>query len=492
MPVQAGAEFSRQQGAAFRIMDLADGAVVAQRAFQAELGQRVLGAQPARRPIELRVGAGQRADDAPAQAGRYHLADRFRDGVEAVAAVAAEHLVAAVAGKRHGGVAAGQRADRERRHRGMVAERLAEHFRLVAGGADVVGGPGFSLVQAAVAGGDLGGERAFVGRALEADGEGGQRPLPRLAPRRGGECDDGATVHPAGQEGAQRHIRHQPRADGSGEAGGQLGHGFGGRGGHAGGRLPVAAGLRAGLLAPCQQQVVGGRQAVDGGMDGGGVGHVAEGQVVIDRGGVQRAGDFGQGEQGGLFAGEGQRAVRQPGGQQRLFAHAVARQQQRALGAVPQPDGEHAVQPVEHADAPLPPAMDDRLRVGPGAEDVAVRLELRTQGGVVVDFAVERHHHLAVRAEHGLRAPGQVDNGQPPVAEAQMRLGMKAVAVRAAMRDRVGHAAEAPLLGGARVDGVEQADNTAHEAWLLPCRLRGARSPSGPHRASREAIAAIP
>ena len=178
--IQAGAQGRGVQRAAAGHLDLGHRAGIAQRTVQAEFVQRVLGAQPARCAVELRVVARQRANGMAAQTGGHMAAHAFHQRMPAIAPVAGEYLVTAVARQRHGGVAAGQRADAVGGYRRDVAERLTEDAALQAGGVDHVHCCRTLIVLGgAVAPGDHGGERGFVLAALEADGEGIQRRLPQ-------------------------------------------------------------------------------------------------------------------------------------------------------------------------------------------------------------------------------------------------------------------------------------------------------------------------
>ena len=102
-----------------------------------------------------------------------------------------------------------------------------------------------------------------------------------------------------------------------------------------------------------------------------------------------------------------------------------------------------------------------------GVEDVAQRLQLGDQLLVVVDLAVEDDDHRAVFVEQRLLAGGDVDDRQPPVAEAHAGLEVQAAFVRAAVGLRVVHALQHRAVHLARAAGVEDAGDAAHDG----CRV---------------------
>src|SRR5262249_51542714 len=105
-------------------------------------------------------------------------------------------------------------------------------------------------------------------------------------------------------------------------------------------------------------------------------------------------------------------------------------------------EGEHAVEPQRHAAPPLLVAMNQDLGVGMvAAEHVSVADQFGAQLGVIVDFPVEDDAYGCVLVPHRLRAGGDVDHRQPPVAEKYTRVGrvIEAFTVGTAMRERSSH-----------------------------------------------------
>ena len=148
--------------------------------------------------------------------------------------------------------------------------------------------------------------------------------------------------------------------------------------------------------------------------------------------------------------------------EQRLDAETVARQEQAAGVAVVQGKGEHAAEAVDAALAPLLPGIKNDLGVAVGAEVVAQGRQLAGQLAEVVDLAVVDHAQIAVGAEHGLLAAGQVDDRQAPVGQAHPGGEVQATLVGAAVELRLVHGLEQGAIGLALLCQVEDAGDTAH------------------------------
>ena len=140
-------------------------------------------------------------------------------------------------------------------------------------------------------------------------------------------------------------------------------------------------------------------------------------------------------------------AFRAHGIGQRLLAHAVARQNQAPRLALPDRDGEHARQPLEHRQAPLLVAEQDRLGVALGAEFVARRFEIAADILEIVDFAVEDDVEQPVGLVHRLVGAGRgVDDGEAGVREADLLLAPDRAAVGPAVVENADHGLRAPRL----------------------------------------------
>ena len=126
---------------------------------------------------------------------------------------------------------------------------------------------------------------------------------------------------------------------------------------------------------------------------------------------------------------------------QRLDAIAVARQQQASLAPVPQGQRKHAVEALQRGHAPGRQRIEHHLGVRLAAKPEALGFQLGAQFAKVVDLAVVAEHVAVVGVDHRLvRRGGQVDDRQAPVAQAHVALDPVALAVRPAVRNRIGHA----------------------------------------------------
>ena len=103
---------------------------------------------------------------------------------------------------------------------------------------------------------------------------------------------------------------------------------------------------------------------------------------------------------------------------ERLDAERVAGQEQRALGVVPDREGEHAAQPASHRRAFAVIELKDDFGVGLGREARAFLDQLGAERFVIVDLAVEgdpqRHVGAGLGREgHGLGGFGaKINNGE--------------------------------------------------------------------------------
>ena len=220
-------------------------------------------------------------------------------------------------------------------------------------------------------------------------------------------------------------------------------------------------------------------------VDGARFGHVLVAQEQGQGAGVQFRGEVGQCAQRLEFRGKGQAVVGQAV-VERFFAHAVAGQVQDAVFAVPEGEGEHAGEPGQggfHAPGLEGGEHDLGIRVpAPGREGCAALFEFPAQFEEVVDFAVMDEHEPAGGGVHGLRSGfGQVEDSQPPVAEADpgVRVGIHARVVRSAMGQGVGHA---PGQGGELVALAGEAgkDKAGYSAHLTGCLSAGRPFGQGP------------
>ena len=315
---------------------------------------------------------------------------------------------------------------------------------------------------------------AFVeGRVVEADRAG----VDGLGRQAGHHGHHGAGIHAAGQKGAQRHLGDHAQAHGFTDARHQFGLRVGGRDGvvQREAHVPVFTRGRQ-RLAVLHQQAVAGGQLARLAEDGARLGHVAQREILLDGLRVQVTAHAAVRQHRLQLRPEEQRAVVQQCVVQRLDAQAVARHEQALALAVPDGKGKHASQALHAVFAPGLPGVHDALGVALGVEDMPQGLQLGDQVLVVVDLAVEDDDHRAVFVEQRLLARGHVDDGQPPVAEAQPGLDVQAALVGPAVGLRRIHAAKDDVVDGALATGVEEAGDAAHGGWAS-CKSGGCAGP---------------
>ena len=147
---------------------------------------------------------------------------------------------------------------------------------------------------------------------------------------------------------------------------------------------------------------------------------------------------------------------------QRLLTQTVARQQQLTAITIVQREGEHAGEALDAIDAPLLPGMQDGLGIRACPVAMTELFQLGTYGLMIVDLAVEADDDGAALIGHGLLAAGDIDDGQPAMAEGEVRFEMKTVPVRAAMSHRIGHPANPPSRRDVRIQRMKKAGHAAH------------------------------
>ena len=395
-----------------------------------------LGAQHARRPVGLGVQPAQQAKHRPAHAFRQRGAHLLFQHVQLVAAVAAKGLVTPIARKRHGDMLAGQLADAVGGDGGTVGEGLVVEMGQRVDEVEVVAADGFNAVVGAITLRHHAGKFTLVvGRVVEGDGTG----VDGFARQTRHGLHHGAGVHTARQEGAQGHLGNHAQLDRLLQATHQLLAGL--LQVHLAVELevnvPVFARLAHAFTA-ADGQGVGGWQLAGLAEDGARFGHVAERKVLFDR---QRV-DFAlEATARPLishdrleFRAEEQGAVVQHGVVHGLHTQPVARHEEGLAVAVPQGKGKHAAETLHALLAPLLPGVHDDFSVALGVKGVPKGLQFGDEVLVVVDLAIEDHHHGPVFIEQRLLTGGNVDDGQPAVAKAHARLDVHAAFVRAAVK----------------------------------------------------------
>ena len=127
---------------------------------------------------------------------------------------------------------------------------------------------------------------------------------------------------------------------------------------------------------------------------------------------------------------------------ERLDAENIARAEQLLCGAVPDDEGIHAAQPLQHAGAPLLIAVQQHFAVRGGLERVTGVDQLAAQVLKVINLTVEGEHLRAVLIEDRLAAALQINDAQPAETHSDVRVNIIVVLVRSAVADAVRHVAD--------------------------------------------------
>src|SRR3984893_928531 len=106
--------------------------------------------------------------------------------------------------------------------------------------------------------------------------------------------------------------------------------------------------------------------------------------------------------------------------------------------------------------------MDNYLGVATGAEGVAERRELCHQWLKIIDFAIVDDANRPVFIVERLITRREVDDREPAVTEPNSRRIMKAVTVRSAMVENIGHPAKQDAVDFAASPEVENTSYAAH------------------------------
>ena len=122
---------------------------------------------------------------------------------------------------------------------------------------------------------------------------------------------------------------------------------------------------------------------------------------------------------------------------ERLDPDRIARKRQATLLAIPDGDGEHAVQTGPRIVAPFAIGRQDRLGVAVRVKAVATPRQILAQRRVVVDFTVEDDGKTTVGRFDRLMSARDVDDAEPPHPESEIAIDQHAFIVGTAMADRV-------------------------------------------------------
>ena len=385
-------------------------------------------------------------------------ASRAQCRLPAIAGVAAERLVAAVAGEHDLQLPSGELGDAEGRDRRGVAEglvvvvgelgqqvhRIEPHDLLDMTGPELLG-HGARVVT------------LVVGLLLEADAEGSDRFGRQLGHQR----HDDARVHAAAQECPDGHVATQAETDGFTKQLMELGAVLAGCPGRlglvVGGPVPFDP-----WLAAIPDEDAGRRQLVDPHEDAVRGRDVAVLQVARQRPPVDRPLDSGVDEERLEL-----RAPRQSAGGEtpveRLLAEAVAGEHQPVAIRVPDGGREHPAHVGRELLAVLLIQVRQHLGVALGREMMPLALELLAQFHVVVDLAVLADPDAAILVGQRLATGVQVDDRQSGRADDGPAVPRVVQVVRPTMKQARQHACDE--IGVIRTDAIAcgQASDAAHQ-----------------------------
>ena len=389
-----------------------------------EIGRHGAGEQP-----------GPQAGTGPRRKAR---AKRAQSG--AVAAVSGEELVASLSRKNDLDVARrapcqmGCRQDRIIGHRVVAGQR-----RQPGVGKKVVAAIGdIDEFGAFIRGKRRGKGGLVIGLGVETHGIAQDRVrMPVTCAKVGKRGKNRRGIDAAGKEQPERHVGHQMRLDTVVKTGRKLRRGAG--------VIPVVERPVAGCTgdpAVANDQRLAWRDAADPGKGR----KVVRGILPVDdTGGMDRVGLAGVADcraEGGNLRRE-EDAIRGFGDVERLDPERVADQDAFTAVRVPQRGGIHAAKLSKYSRAVPRPQCQNGLAVGVRGETVSGAVRC-TKRRVVVDLAIRRQHLSAVlrRRHEGLRPVGKIDNRQPRMDDAGMRVGVTSAAVGTAMRQRRFHPVE--------------------------------------------------
>ncbi len=419
------------------------------------------------------IAAGVTASERPREAAGVHFGfgvleagpGEFDAGFEpiAVAVVAAEEFIAAIAGEDHGDMLAGEFGNGPGGDGGTIAEGFAVVVDEVGQFvpeivADVIDDEG----KAAFVGDGFGVLKFVVFRFIEGDAEALNGAFKDAAHFEG----DKGRVDAAAEKDAEGDIGDEVGFDGVVEGGAEFFFpfflGFVAVGGDF--PLPIAGGF-GDVAIKIEGDEMSGWELAHVGVDGFRRGDVLEAEEEID--GAEVNGDRCAGSaNGGEFGGEGE-LLRGGLVEERFDAERIAGEESFARAEVNDAECEHAAETADAIIAPLFKGMDDHFGVAAGVEGVAGGFELGAELSEVVDFAVEGDPDVAVFVGHGLLACGGVDDGKAAVTEGDVGADEVSVAIGSAMGDGAGHAADGGVIRDRLLMG-DDAGNAAHGgvSWL--------------------------
>ena len=123
----------------------------------------------------------------------------------------------------------------------------------------------------------------------------------------------------------------------------------------------------------------------------------------------------------------------QNGEEKRFDAQSVPRQKDALTTLVVERKRKHTAKTFYAGLTPFQPCVNDDLSIAAGAKLVSAGLEFLRQLTEVIDLPVVHQAYIAIGAEHGLLAGGQIDDRQTPVCQCHARFQKHTPFIRAAM-----------------------------------------------------------
>src|SRR6516165_7797929 len=132
------------------------------------------------------------------------------------------------------------------------------------------------------------------------------------------------------------------------------------------------------------------------------------------------------------------------------------------LALIPQRQGKLAAHQFEHALLTLFPKMRDNFGIAMRYEAVTTRFQLRTFLREVEELAIEHDRHAPVFVGNRLLPICQADDTEPPRSQSNARPTKIPLLIRAAVKYRLGHRLDDPLLYGSVSCQIHNTSNAAH------------------------------
>ena len=146
------------------------------------------------------------------------------------------------------------------------------------------------------------------------------------------------------------------------------------------------------------------------------VGHIAEGEIVIDCGKIDFTPQGRMGRERFELRPEQDAAIRNGRVKEWLYSKPIPGEKQLFGAGIIYGEDKHAVEMLYTCRPPMAPAMQDNFAVALGGEAITSSFQFSAQFPEVVYFPIEGERQCAVIRMHGLRTALQIDDRQPPMA----------------------------------------------------------------------------